>query len=80
MLLTLASAPGCCSEPPPVPVTLPAPLLPPGRPADRTASLDRALSAADLSPEAWDLVGEILADRAEWQAWAQALEAAGRWR
>lgn len=84
-LLTLASAPGCCSEPlTPTPVLAPAQLLPPGRPENRSPLIQAALDRATLEGTTWAIPSEdlelILADRAEWQAWAAALEAAGRWR
>lgn len=79
----LGSAPGCCS-PAPIPRTLPGPLLPVGKPPEREPEIQRGLDGADLEGEAWvipaTLLEEILADRLEWRAWAQALEAAGRWR
>lgn len=82
-LLILASAPGCCS-PPALPLTLPAPLLPVGQPPDRSAEILSQLDASRVVGGEWTISAEaldlILADRLEWQAWAEALRAAGRWR
>lgn len=81
---------GCCA-PETIPETLPAPLLPPGRPPSRNlAALESAWiysSGPDGQPLTLDDevsmpvvdLGDVLQDRAEWRAYAEALEAAGRW-
>ena len=88
-------APACCGpEPLPPTVELPAPPLPPGRPPNRTPLfLSRAEAWTDgPGPDGHALtlddettlpavdLDDLLADRAEWQRYAEALERAGRWR
>lgn len=85
VLLTLASAPGCCSEPlAPQPVLAPGPVLPVGEPPDRSPQIQEALDRATVDEAGWTLPHEtvelILSDRLEWKAWAEALKASGRWR
>jgi len=91
----LGNVAGCCSEPIP-PHRVPDPLLPAGRPPDRgpdfVARQDLGLWRDDPGPDGWpntlddtttlpalDL-DDLLADRAEWKAYAEALENQGRWR
>lgn len=96
MSLTLWSGAGCCSAPPPPPHRVPDPLLPAGKPPDRgpdfAARQELGLWLDSNGPDGWantlddqttlpalDL-DDLLADRAEWKAYAEALEAAGRWK
>jgi len=93
--LTLSLGVGCSCPPVIPPHRVPDPLLPAGRPPDRSsdfrARLDLGLWADSPGPDGWpntlddtttlpalDL-DDLLADRAEWKAYAEALEAAGRW-
>lgn len=92
--LILGSVAGCCSAPLP-PHRVPDPLLPAGRPPDRgpdfAARQDLGLWADSPGRDGWpntlddettlpalDL-DDLLADRAEWKAYAEALESQGRW-
>lgn len=80
---------GCCSSE--LAVTEPdRPPLPVGRPVERTEdlarraalwrdSVDLGLAGQVVTLPAADL-DLLLQDRAEWRAWALALERAGRWR
>lgn len=77
----LAISVGCCSTP----ATLPPPPLPAGKPEPIPAWVREDLAVARIDglgrvelPES--VLRWILTNRAEWVAWATALERAGRWR